>query len=183
MSQPFPKEDGRQIHVIPWEAPAVHLNSKAHRDAQCAETMKLWAHHIPLSVKNTLQISLPTLPTLDFRMLVPDVPTLRDELTLMNKSLSCVAGHTVVDANEAVADLYKTDWPHWPVMTHFRAKGHGPYPFWQFGPPPSDWILNTSFNTPYLYAPGNTMEVWHNTLLKATKILPLVMHVGMVGLP
>jgi len=54
-------------------------------------------------------------------------------------------------------------------MGHFQAKGHGPYPFWQFGPPVNDWIVNRSFDTPFLYKPGNDMEVWHNTLRRATK--------------
>jgi len=68
-------------------------------------------------------------------------------------------------------DPYDYDWPHWPSKTHFRAKGHGPYPFWQFGFAftPDNWTLNESFDTPFLYRPGTDVEVWHNTLKKATK--------------
>jgi len=93
---------------------------------------------------------------------------LGNEARLYNKSLSCVAGHTVADTIGAdERDTY--DWPHWPTVAHFRAKGHGPYPFWQFGPPESDWHLNQSFATPNLYSPGNYMEVWHSTPKRATK--------------
>merc|ERR1712007_12525 len=93
-----------------------------------------------------------------------------------HKSLSCVAGHTVKDVEldqSTVQDPYAYDWPRWPNIMHFRAKGHGPYPFWQFGELPSKttdgWNLNMLFESPYLYKPGNDMEVWHNTPKKATK--------------
>jgi len=101
---------------------------------------------------------------------------LEAEAKLYNRSLSCVAGHTVrvTELEQSTdEDPYAYDWPRWPSMMHFQAKGHGPYPFWQFGELPKyitdGWNLNLSFNSPFLYAPGNQMEVWHNTQKKATK--------------
>jgi len=168
--QSFPPDDGRQVNLLPWKSHDVGLSAKAHRDALCAETMKLWSHHISKSVKQSaLDVTLPSLPTVDFEALGLNITDLGNEARMYNKSLSCVAGHTAgtADLSSLKDGIY--DWPHWPTVGHWREKGHGPYPFWQFGPPSSSWHLNESFTTPYLYAPGNDMEVWHSTLKQATK--------------
>jgi len=172
----FPEDDGRQVHLNPWEIHRFEEDSPARRAAQCAETVKLWAHHVPNSVKTaSMNAILPSLPV-NFNNSDLSTIALAAEAKLYNKSLSCVAGHTVKDIEldqSATQDPYAYDWPHWPSIMHFRAKGHGPYPFWQFGELPEHytdgWDLNMSFDYPYLYQPGNQMEVWHNTYKKATK--------------
>jgi hypothetical protein len=169
----YPEDDGRQVHLPPWEIPRIEEDSKARRVAQCAETVKLWAHHVPTSTKtSSLNVVLPTLPA-NFEASDLIASSVIAEAQLYNKSVSCVAGHTVKDIEldqSSSQDPYDFDWPHWPIKTHFRAKGHGPYPFWQFGTGAWDgWVLNESYSTPYLYQPGTDMEVWHNTQKKATK--------------
>jgi len=175
----YPEDDGRQLHLNPWEIPRLEEDSKTRRVAQCAETVKLWAHHLPSYTKTgSMNIVLPSLPA-QFEMSDLTVNGIIAEAQAYNKSVSCVAGHTVKDVeldqstSSTSQDPYEYDWPRWPSITHFRAKGHGPYPFWQFGSVPAnmsdDWVLNESFSTPFLYQPGNDMEVWHSTLKKATK--------------
>jgi hypothetical protein len=170
----FPEDDGRQVHLAPWEIPRFEEDSKTRRVAQCAETVKLWAHHVPSSTKtSSLNIVLPSLPA-QFEMSDLTVNGLIAEAQLYNKSVSCVAGHTVKDIEldqSTSQDPYAYDWPHWPSITHFRAKGHGPYPFWQFGRGfvQDGWVLNESYSTPSLYQPGTDMEVWHNTPKKEAK--------------
>jgi len=168
--QSFPPDDGRQVNLLPWSSHDVGMSPKLHRDALCAETMKLWSHHISNSVKDpSMNVILPSLPATDFDALGLNITDLGNTARLYNKSLSCVAGHSVASADEFPMKLGTFDWPHWPAIGHWRAKGHGPYPFWQFGPPTSSWTLNESFLTPKLYAPGNDMEVWHSTPKQATK--------------
>jgi len=165
----FPQDDGRQLNINPWKTSEVGLRSELHRDALCAETMKLWAHHVRADAKDSsMDVVLPSLPVADFEKLGLDITELAIEARSYNKSLSCAAGHAAAEFNVG-DDAYGYDWPHWPSTAHWKAKGHGPYPFWQFGPPESEWHLNESFATPYLYNPGNDMEVWHSTPLKATK--------------
>merc|ERR1712007_295557 len=101
--------------------------------------MKLWAHHISVAAKNlSMNVVLPSLPDGDFERLGLNITELEMETRAYNKSLSCVAGHSAAKFNvEEDAQAY--DWPHWPSVSHWRALGHGPYPFWQFGPPESHW--------------------------------------------
>jgi len=166
----FPEADGRQVYVDPGMAS--FFDSPALHDLQCAETMKLWAHHIPTSVKRDLRepITLPAMPIFDEEELMA-------ELMQSNKTLSCVAGHTVVDLPEYFGedegeDLGDSDWPHWPKKFHFLAKAAGPYPFWQFGPDyaeGSTTVETFDVNETYeeLYG-GGELEVWHNSKKQAT---------------
>lgn len=167
----LPEDDGRQPNTKMLDDcdddDCDQYSSEAGRDAWCAETLKLWAHHIPGHLKvDSVDVVLPSLPEYNNAQI-------QEENAFYNRSLSCVAGHTVVDADQLVAsgkdNLDESDWPHWPSTVHWRAKGHGPYPFWQFGPPQDGWVLNMSLATPGLYNPGIDMEMWHSTPLKATK--------------
>jgi len=119
--------------------------------------------------EKSLDVILPSLPIADWDTLQLNHTVLGSTARMLNKSVSCVAGHTVYDADYGEEDIHSFDWPYWPMLSHWRAKGHGPYPFWQFGPPLSAWTLNESFATPFLYNPGNDMEVWHSPPLRATK--------------
>jgi len=66
------------------------------RDALCAETMKLWAHHIDKAVKDspTTELVLPSHPVHDFEAMGLDITEMAIEARQYNKSLSCVAGHS-----------------------------------------------------------------------------------------
>jgi len=148
---------------------ASFFDSPRLHDLQCAETMKLWAHHIPTSAKNDLsvQVTLPAVPIFNEEELF-------EELHEANKSLSCVAGHSVFDLGTLEDEdqgFGVTDWPHWPRKINFRAKAYGPYPFWQFG---TDYISGyvPQWSVSQTYAEiygGADLEVWHNTRIRATK--------------
>lgn len=180
IQQSLAEDDGRQIHMNPWE---VSGEDEAYRDAQCAETMKLWAHHIHGSFKRpSMNATIPSLPA------VNEFTKLMTARLLVNgtykQSMSCVAGHTVkaLEMNEQTneTELIAEDWPHWPYVTHYRALAYGPYPFWQFGPPPSsDWKFNESYSS--IYKTGQPLEVWHNTFRKATKFYHRSCDMSLVG--
>lgn len=161
----LPEADGRQIYVHPEKAS--FFDTPALHDLQCIETMKLWAHHIPVSVKDDLSVSviLPTVPEINVTQWVAQEKHL-------NKTVSCVAGHTVVDMELEMEEQQDvTDWPHWPRNFHMRAKGYGPYPFWQFGPDLGKtetvtWPVNETLAELW---DGADMEVWHSSPQRATK--------------
>lgn len=167
----LPEVDGRQLHIDPEIASL--FDTPALRDLQCVETMKLWAHHIPVSVKDdpSTSVILPTVPSINVEQLVK-------ENEHLNKTVSCVAGHTVVDSdlNFDLVDIKpeevgKTFWPHWPRNFHFRATGYGPYPFWTFGPHYGDIdpeATSVNMTVAELYG-GSDMEMWHSTSKRATK--------------
>merc|ERR550537_732629 len=103
-----------------------------------------------------------------------DEDELMAELLQNNKTVSCVAEHTVVDLLEDEdEDLGEMDWPHWPRKFNYRARAAGPYPFWQFGPVYSadnksiieQFAVNETFEDLYR---GGDLEVWHNSMKKAT---------------
>lgn len=163
----LPETDGRQVYADP--VVASFFDSPGLHDLQCVETMKLWAHHIPKSVKNdpSTSVVLPTVPHIDEIQLIAGL--LHD-----NRTLSCVAGHTVVNLENEEGDeqsLGELDWPHWPAHFHFRGLGMGPYPFWQFGPkyenPTANYPINQTLTD--LYGGNNDLEVWHDTSKRATK--------------
>jgi len=163
----FPEVDGRQVYVDPGVASL--FDSPAMHNLQCAETMKLWAHHIPTSVKNNLPTTL-TLPAVP----IFNEDELMTELLQNNKTLSCVAGHTALDSwVDEDEDLGEMAWPHWPSKIYFRARASGPYPFWQFGPVfgatdkavGEQFAINETFEDLYN---GGDLEVWHNSKKKAT---------------
>lgn len=167
MKESFPEDDGRQVHLNPWLSHAGW--SRARRNALCAETMKLWAHHIP--DKGALQgVTLPELPSPE------EFDKVSEEFLQYNRSVTCVSGHSVVDFDERTAsEDYDYDWPRWPRKAHFIGNSHGPYPFWQFGGKTprngaESWIVNMSFATPGLYTDVGALEVWHSTPLMRTKI-------------
>lgn len=162
----FASDDGRQLSTDPWKLENSMPSTSTLRDGLCAETMKMWAHHMPQSAKNgTMRFELPTLPPFN-------KTELTSEALLYNRSMSCVAGHHVSDLKEDILDdedPYAHEWPHWPKIMHFKAKAHGPYPFWQFGPPKTDtWDLSVPFSESQ-YLKGVDLEVWHNTPHRATK--------------
>lgn len=114
------------------------------------------------------------------KMVLPSLPVFNItdlrawEMNSFNKSMSCTAGHDVLDLEETEPEYHQqiiVDWPHWPTYVHFHAKAHGPYPFWQFGSRYIDsvWEFNASFDEPHLYEPGAEIEVWHSTPDQATK--------------
>jgi hypothetical protein len=160
----FPEADGRQLYVDP--AVASFFDTPALHDLQCTETMKLWAHHIPDSVKEATHASfvLPTVPIINATELIK-------ENEHFNRTVSCVAGHTVVatELTDQEEDADVTDWPRWPREFHYRAKAYGPYPFWLFGPGPNPnhtWAMAQTNEEMYA---GSDIEVWISTSRRATK--------------
>merc|ERR550532_235462 len=127
--------------------------------------MKLWAHHIPK--KNlSIQVTLPSVPVFD------EEEYLSEMLRQGNRTLSCVAGHSADIMVDEDLGLGMTDWPHWPTKFNFQAKAYGPYPFWQFGTDyisgyAPQWKPSQTFTE--LYGEGGDLEVWHNTIKRATK--------------
>merc|ERR1719262_318954 len=89
--------------------------------------MKLWAHILPAAAKSaSANLTLPDIPEFDAAAWSVDGE-------LYNRSFTCVEGHHVP------SDDLGTEWqgwPQWPLHGHFTSKGHGPFPFWHFGPGP-----------------------------------------------
>lgn len=168
LSSSFAEDDGRQIYLNPTKNhDRDGFEPSSYRDALCAETVKMWSHHIRSSLKvSGMDFTLPSLPDINNSALQ------RDGL-LEGKTLSCAAGHTSTFYTEE--DLGReesngTDFPYWPRNTHFTGKGFGPYPFWEFGPHgvTDAWTLNISYFNSGYYG-GTDLEVWQSTKLRANK--------------
>jgi len=97
-------------------------DSETTRDGKCAEVLMLWAHHLTESSKDSLRLSLPTLPVHDEKK--------ASENELYAARTSCVTGHAMVTGGDGSNDH---QWPNWPEELHYTAKGHGAYPFWWGG--------------------------------------------------
>jgi len=98
------------------------VDSDTTREGKCAEVIMLWAHHLSEASKQSLAISLPSLPVHD--------PEKSAESELYSARTSCVTGHAMVAGGDGSNDH---QWPNWPEELHYHAKGHGAYPFWWGG--------------------------------------------------
>lgn len=104
-----------------WEADAEHDESTL-KDAKCAETLMLWAHHLPEKSKMTFGHSeLPTLPAYDAS---------KSSSQVYVEALSCQTGHAMKKGGDGTSSH---QWPDWPEELHYKAMGHGAYPFWWTG--------------------------------------------------
>lgn len=187
----LPRDDGRQIHMTPWGIGA-ELDNQAHRDALCAETMKLWAHHVRKELLPAASVVLPSLPAYNHAWLGLGSRGVETDMGIFNKSLSYIAGHTL--KNFLIESMQKDpqalmqkepptfDWPRWPSITHFRSQGHGSGSFLQFGNPHAPF-RNLSLRASDLSKLGDGVEVWHNTFLGKTKLLYSSCQLGQFGFP
>lgn len=104
-----------------WEKDAEHDESTL-KDAKCAETLMLWAHHLSETGKvNFGQVELPTLPAYDASKSTSQVYA---------DALSCQTGHAMKKGGDGTSSH---QWPDWPEELHYKAMGHGAYPFWWTG--------------------------------------------------
>jgi hypothetical protein len=119
-----------------WEKDGEH-DFETLRDAKCAEALMLWAHHLSESGKARFKHQLPTLPTYD---------AAKGSSPIYAESLSCQTGHMMTAGGDGSSSH---EWPDWPEEIHYKAMGHGAYPFW--------WTQ--SFTDEDGSAP---MEVWYS---------------------
>jgi hypothetical protein len=95
-------------------------DDKTTRHGKCFQIGELWAHHLAESVKKTLAEKVPELPVFDTTNTDPKYTALA----------SCQSGHTMVTGGGGASSH---EWPNWPEQLHYKAKGHGAYPFWWGG--------------------------------------------------
>lgn len=91
------------------------------RHARCFEIGELWAHHLPEGAKQDLVSSVPTLPVFDAK---------KANSKLYEEAATCQTGHMMVAGGDGTSTH---EWPDWPEELHYKAKGHGAYPFWWGG--------------------------------------------------
>jgi len=199
MGSSLPEDDGRQVYLNLDRVDEHQVESSAYRNALCAEVVKLWAHHISRSVKDTPQV-----PVLQY--VIPSLPVLApgfnrtdliEEQFYAGKSITCIAGHSAAqmdgsdtqympDVPDRGPDFdpafgpagfgsgepeVAPDWPNWPNTFHWKGTGYGPYPFWQFGFSDKGWDDGWVVNESFADGvyDGADLEVWHSTALQATK--------------
>merc|ERR1719195_938661 len=97
------------------------INDKSTRHAKCFEIAEMWSHHLPEMHKHAHIAAVPTLPMFD--------KTLMNN-TLYSGSASCQTGHAMQRGGDGTSTH---QWPDWPEELHYKAKGHGAYPFWWGG--------------------------------------------------
>jgi len=90
------------------------------RHTMCFQIGELWAHHLAESVKKTLVQKVPELPVFD--------ATNTD--SNYTAAATCQSGHAMVTGGGGASSH---EWPNWPEQLHYKAKGHGAYPFWWGG--------------------------------------------------
>jgi len=95
-------------------------DDKTTRHTRCFQIGELWAHHLSESVKKTLAQKVPELPVFD--------ATNTD--SNYTASANCQSGHAMVKGGGGASTH---EWPNWPEQLHYKAKGHGAYPFWWGG--------------------------------------------------
>lgn len=142
LSAIYSKQDGRSRrfgtlaeYERSWESDGEN-DEGTLREAKCAETVMLWAHHLSEGDKAAFgERELPTLPAYDDEKATSRVYT---------EALSCQTGHAMVTGGDGTSTH---EWPDWPAELHYTAIGHGAYPFW--------WI--STFTHEDDEAP---MEVW-----------------------
>lgn len=97
------------------------VDDVATRHAKCFEIGELWSHHLPELTKKIHVVTVPSLPSFD-RALTNN--------TLYTQAASCQTGHAMVKGGDGSSTH---QWPDWPEELHYKAKGHGAYPFWWGG--------------------------------------------------
>lgn len=95
-------------------------DDKTTRHSKCFQIGELWAHHLSESVKKTLAQKVPELPVFDATNTDSDYKA----------SANCQSGHAMVTGGGGASTH---SWPNWPEELHYKAKGHGAYPFWWGG--------------------------------------------------
>jgi len=107
-------------YEIAWAAESgSDLETLKH--AKCAEIGMMFAHHLSETSKKSFAETLPTIP-------IYDEDKASD--THYASSLSCQTGHAMVKGGDGSSSH---QWPDWPEELHYKAKGHGAYPFWWGG--------------------------------------------------
>jgi len=91
------------------------------REAKCFEIGELWAHHLSEADKKDLISTVPALPVFE-----PE----KTSNKFYEESTSCQQGHAMVSGGDGTSTH---QWPDWPEELHYKAKGHGAYPFWWGG--------------------------------------------------
>lgn len=91
------------------------------RHAKCFEIGEMWSHHLSEAAKPEHVGLVPAIPVFDQN---------KSTSELYTKSASCVTGHAMVKGD---AGSSSHQWPDWPEELHYKAKGHGAYPFWWGG--------------------------------------------------
>lgn len=91
------------------------------RHAKCFEIGETWAHHVPEATKHAHAATVPTLPVFNKAF---------TNNTLYTQAASCQTGHAMVKGGDGSSTHA---WPDWPEELHYKAKGHGAYPFWWGG--------------------------------------------------
>jgi hypothetical protein len=94
-------------------------DDKTTRHTRCFQIGELWAHHLAESVKKSLAQKVPELPVFDATINDPEYTA----------SKTCQEGHAMVTGGGSSTH----EWPNWPEQLHYKAKGHGAYPFWWGG--------------------------------------------------
>merc|ERR1719446_1674758 len=90
------------------------------RHTRCFQIGELWAHHLPEAAKKTLAQKVPELPVFDSA----------NKDSEYKASATCQDGHKMVTGGDGASTH---EWPNWPEQLHYKAKGHGAYPFWWGG--------------------------------------------------
>lgn len=90
------------------------------RHTRCFQIGELWAHHLPEVAKKMLVQKVPELPVFDSSKSDSDYQA----------SATCQDGHKMVTGGGSASTH---QWPNWPEQLHYKAKGHGAYPFWWGG--------------------------------------------------
>merc|ERR1712185_723134 len=117
-----------------WAAEA-GMDLETLRHSKCAEIVMMFAHHLSETSKESFAKTLPTVPVYD---------EAKASHKTYAEALSCQTGHAMKKGGDGSSTH---QWPDWPEELHYKAMGHGAYPFW--------WI--TSFTHEQDSAP---MEVW-----------------------
>jgi len=112
----------RFASIAEYEASWAHeVDSETLRHAKCFEIGELWAHHLPEAAKKVAAASLPKLPVYESE---------KASDKLYAEATSCQTGHGMVAGGDGSSSH---EWPDWPEQLHYKAKGHGAYPFWWGG--------------------------------------------------
>lgn len=105
------------------------------RHAKCAEIVMMFAHHLSESSKKSFAKTLPTVPVYD---------EAKASHKTYAEALTCQSGHAMKKGGDGSSTH---QWPDWPEELHYKAMGHGAYPFW--------WITSQSHEQD-----SAPMEVW-----------------------
>jgi hypothetical protein len=103
-----------------WAAEA-SMDLDTLRHAKCAEIGSMFAHHLSEDAKKAFDKTLPTIPVYDEKKASDKVYA---------TTLSCKTGHAMIKGGDGTSTH---QWPDWPEELHYKAKGHGAYPFWWGG--------------------------------------------------